>query len=196
MRLIMGEGETMSSITEKTNNKVNISLRSQISGLIKYIIFLSALYLIFTFGIGIIQVSGNSMEPSLKDGSFLLTNKLATNMKKASYGDVVVVKEDHQQFFIVKRVIGVPGDTISINGGKVYVNDMVIPELYTTGTPNDMDSIIVPEDHIFIMGDNRAPGESLDSRDPAVGAIPNSSVKGYPILSLFPFYKIAGPLEL
>jgi signal peptidase I len=196
MRLIMGEGETMSSITKKTKDNVNINLRIQITGLIKYAIFLSSLYLIFTFGIGIIQVSGNSMEPSLKDGSFLLTNKLATNFKKASYGDVVVVKEEHQQFFVVKRVIGVPGDTISINGGKIYVNNMAIPELYTTGIPNDMDSIIVPVDHIFIMGDNRNPGESLDSRDPAVGPIPNSSVKGYPLLSLFPFYKIAGPLDL
>jgi signal peptidase I len=192
MRLIMGEVETMSSITEKTN----MNFRSHITGLIKYVIFLCALYLIFTLGIGIIQVSGNSMEPSLKDGSFLLTNKLATHIKKASYGDVVVVKENHQEFFIVKRVIGVPGDTISITGGKVYVNNMVIPELYTTGIPNDMEPITVPEDHVFIMGDNRNPGESLDSRDPAVGPVPNSSVKGYPLLSLFPFYKIGGPLEL
>ncbi|MBT2678655.1 signal peptidase I [Bacillus sp. ISL-35] len=194
MRIIMGEGDTMPSIAENSTNKTKI--KKKFLGLVQYVIFLIVFYIIFSFGIGIVQVSGYSMEPSLKDGSYLLTNKLASHITKASYGDVVVVKENHQQFYIVKRVIGVPGDTISISGGKVYVNNLAIPELYAMGIPNDMDPIIVPEDHIFVMGDNRTPGESLDSRDPTVGPIPNTSVKGYPILSLFPFYKIAGPLDL
>lgn len=196
MRAIMDEGDMMSTIVPETRNGKAAMTRGKFVSLLRYFLFLFALYLFFTFGIGVIQVSGYSMEPSLKDGSFLLTNKFASNYKNASFGDVVVIKEELKEFFIVKRVIGVPGDTISIKNGKVFVNDLSLPEVYALGVPNDMDPVTVPQDHIFVLGDNRTPGESLDSRDSSIGPIPNSSVKGYPLVSLFPFYKIAGPLDL
>jgi signal peptidase I len=195
MRLVMAERKINPSIVEKVKIEKSEAIGNKAYPIIRYLIFLIGLYMLFTFGIGIIQVSGNSMSPSLKDGSFLLNNKFVATYKHASFGDVVVIKEEHQQFNIVKRVIGVPGDTVAIYQGKVYVNDVAIPEVYSLGIPTDMEPVIVPKDHIFVMGDNRTPGESLDSRDPIMGPVPNSSVKGYPIISIFPFYKIAGPLE-
>lgn len=161
---------------------------------LKFIISLVMVFLIVSNSVGLTKVMGNSMEPTLKDGSLLLINKLSTIFSKPSFGDVVIVDEGGYQ--IVKRVIGVPGDTVAIQGGNLYINDILIPEVYELGTPNDMAPVTVGEGEIFIMGDNRTPGESLDSRDPNMGPISEGLVDGYAAVSLFPFYKIMKPLDL
>lgn len=76
------------------------------------------------------------MDASLKDGSILFINKLSSHIGKPDYGDVVVIKIGNYK--IIKRIIGLPGDTVSINSGTVYVNGSPLPEIYTLGKSNDI----------------------------------------------------------
>lgn len=155
---------------------------------VKFLAGVVVVFLVVFYCIGITKVIGHSMDPTLKDGSFLFVNKLSTFISEPSYGDVVIVKEGDRN--IVKRVIGMAGDTVAIKGGVVYVNDEPITEDYILGTSNDMEVITVAKGELFILGDNRAPGESLDSRDPNIGPISEELIEGYAVVSLYPFYTI------
>jgi signal peptidase I len=176
------------------NDSVTSVKKDGVKEWVKFLAGLIVIYLLVTNSIGITRVSGHSMDPTLRDGSFLLVNKLSTLISKPDFGDVVIIQEGDYQ--IVKRVIGIPGDTVAIQNGVLYVNNVPVPEIYALGTPDDMSSVTVGEGKMFIIGDNRTPGESLDSRDPSMGPISDESIEGYAVLSIFPFYKIMKPLEL
>ncbi|RXJ02785.1 signal peptidase I [Anaerobacillus alkaliphilus] len=178
----------------KQNEEKKRDNKKEIIGWVKFIFFLMLAVFAIKTTIGFTLIVGDSMQPSLKDGSFLLVNKLSATIGEPNYGDVVVLEEGG--YDVIKRVIGVPGDTVSISDGIVYVNEIPLPELHTIGDANDMAAVTVGLGHIFVMGDNRTPGESLDSRDPNMGPVPITNIKGYASVSLFPFYKIAKPLQL
>lgn len=168
--------------------------KKEIVSWVKFIILLALAVFIIKGSIGFTIVVGDSMQPSLRDGSFLLVNKVPANFSEPIYGDVVVIEE--AGYDIIKRVIGVHGDTVAIQEGVVYVNQLPLPELHTIGEANDMSPITIQTGKIFVMGDNRTPGESLDSRDSDFGQVSVENVKGYATISLFPFYKISKPLKL
>ncbi|MFS0774570.1 signal peptidase I [Neobacillus sp. 3P2-tot-E-2] len=170
------------------NNTVTAGKKNGIKEMIKFIAGLFVVYIIVSNTIGTTKVIGHSMDRTLKDGSFLFINKLSTFFSKPSHGDVVIIKEEDLR--IVKRVIGIPGDTVSIQGGVLYINNEPVPENYVLGTSNDMSPVTVEKGEVFIMGDNRAPGESLDSRDPKMGTISVEHIEGYAVVSLYPFYTI------
>ncbi|UJF32987.1 signal peptidase I [Paenibacillus hexagrammi] len=146
--------------------------------------------------IGLTRVSGNSMNPTLQNSSIVLLNKIPLFYSQPVYGDVVVIKDSRLDYSIVKRVIAVEGDRIAIRDGVVFVNDNPLPELYTFGKSQDMEEQTIKNNYIFVAGDNRTPGASLDSRDPQIGQIHISAVRGYAAVSLFPMYRIAKPLKL
>lgn len=176
---------------EKSKSK----LKSEIIEWIRFIILLFIVYVIVTNTISITRVSGHSMDPTLQDGSWIAVNRLSTHFGKPKFGDVVIVSQEDKNYDIIKRIIGLPGDTVFIKGGTVFINDIPIPEVYTLGSSPDMEEITIEEDHIFILGDNRELGESLDSRDPSIGTIPINNIKGYAMISLFPTYTIMKPLK-
>jgi signal peptidase I len=124
------------------------------------------------------------MEPTLYDGNLLLGNRLFRGLPDR--GDIVAVKRPDK--IIIKRVIGIEGDIININSqtGEIYLNDIALDEPYLLEKIIDRGifdvSLIVPEGHIYILGDNRA--ESLDSR--YIGTVPTSDVRSEMI---FRFYK-------
>lgn len=169
---------------------------STLIGWIKYIIFLLFVFFIFHNVIGLTKVSGLSMSPTFNDGGLILVNKAAKLYKEPHLGDIVILSQPNQGIDIVKRVIGVAGDTVKIQAGIVYVNNEPIPEITTLGTSTDIKETTVPEATVFVMGDNRTPGESLDSRDPSVGPIAVDLIKGYVSYSLLPFHSIPKPLEI
>ncbi|MEH6938342.1 signal peptidase I [Bacillus sp. JJ664] len=169
---------------------------SKLIGWIKYIFFLLFVFFIFHNVIGISKVSGLSMSPSLEDGGLIIVNKAAKYYKKPHLGDVAILTQPTEGIDIVKRIIGVAGDKVKIQEGIVFVNNEAIPEVATLGKSVDMEEVTVPDGTLFVMGDNRTPGESLDSRDNSVGPISINNLKGYVLYSLSPFHSIPKPLVL
>jgi signal peptidase I len=87
---------------------------------------------------------------------------------------------------LIKRIIGLPGDTVYCEDGKIYVNDELLDESYSDGKTNDFASVTLKEDEYFVLGDNR--DDSFDSSE--FGVIKKSQIKGKTSLVLFPFNKI------
>lgn len=150
-------------------------------------------YLIVINTVSITKVSGHSMIPTLKDNSFIFVNKAIYKFKKPQIGDIVVIK--HNNYYLVKRIVALDNDSIEIKDGFVLVNDTPLIEIYPVGKPENMNKIVVPKNHVFLLGDNREAGESFDSRNPKLGPVEMSSIIGKVEFSIFPFYKIMYPLS-
>lgn len=114
-------------------------------------------------------ISGNSMYPTLKDGEYCLSQKYYDYLE-IERGNIVVVKEN-ENYYIVKRVIGLPGETIRCENGTIYINDLELND-YTDAYTEDFKSITLGENEYFIMGDNRQ--HSKDSRH--IGAIKKDDI--------------------
>lgn len=177
---------------EAVKSPEKISEKSSVKEWVIFFIKLIVIYVLITNTLGFTRVSGVSMSPTLKDNSLIVINKFSSHFGNPEYGDVVIVHEE-QGFDIIKRVIGVSGDTIEIKDGIVFLNNEPLKETYIDGKPNDMAPVKVQDNKVFIMGDNRTPGESLDSRDPSIGTVSVSSIRGYAAVSAAPFYKIDKP---
>ena len=119
--------------------------------------------LVFTFGVRIVKVDGHSMDPTLFNGERILINL----MKQPDYGDIVVV-DGYTSYGkpLVKRVIGLPGDTVSIKNGYVYINGEKLEESYLprqgVTAAGNQEEYVVPEGCLFFLGDNRT--NSQDAR--------------------------------
>ncbi|MGL6014505.1 MAG: signal peptidase I [Selenomonadaceae bacterium] len=132
-------------------------------------------------------VDGPSMRPTLLNQERLVVNKFIYRFRAPERGEVLVFRypQDQSRDFI-KRVIAVPGDTIEIKDGRVFVNQQLMNEPYILSqTRGDYPLSTVPEGHIFVMGDNR--NNSEDSRFADVGFVPFSLIKGKAMLVFWPF---------
>jgi signal peptidase I len=183
-------------LKEDNHDIKQTSKKSAILEWVKFGFFLLLIVFLIRHSIGITTVSGFSMQPTFHDGNVVFEEKVSKYFTSPELGDVVIINKREQGYKIIKRVLGVEGDTIEIKNGIVFVNQEAVPEVMTEGVSNDMATVIVPEDHIFVMGDNRAPGESIDSRDPSVGPMPLSSLDGYVLFSLNPLGSIPKPINL
>ena len=144
--------------------------------------------LVFAFFVRIIGIIGSSMVPTFHDGDSVIISNLFYEPKQ---GDVVVLrKESFQDKPIIKRVIAVAGQTVDIDfeNGIVYVDDQPLGEPYIaepTLTPLDFDGkITVPEDCVFVMGDNR--NNSTDSRSSMIGCVDTRYIMGKVLLRILP----------
>lgn len=181
---------------ETKMEKTEVSKRSTIWEWIRFILLMMVIAIIIPLSVGITKVSGMSMFPTLIDGNILLEEKISKYFSSPEIGDVIIINKKNLGYKVVKRVIGVEGDMVEIKEGILYVNQQSVNEIMTNGTPADMEMVIVPEGHIFVMGDNRAAGESIDSRDLNFGPVNISEIDGYAFFSLSPFQSIAKPIEL
>lgn len=130
-------------------------------------------------------VEGPSMSPNLADSEFLLVNKLSYLTDDPQRGDVIVFRSPRSpDEDLVKRVIGLPNETVAISGGQVYVNGHLVDESsYFRGPIGpDTSERQVPEGSYFVMGDNRL--QSRDSR--AIGTVPRASIVGQVWLVYWP----------
>ena len=153
-----------------------------IKEIIPYIVIVLVVVLIRTFIITPVRVDGDSMKNTLKNGDILLLYKLGSINRL----DIIVLDEEKDNEKIIKRVIGLPGETVAIKKGKIYINDKVIDDEYAYGETSDYDKVTLEDDEYFILGDNRL--ISKDSR--YFGPIKKSELKGKIVFRLFPFTKI------
>jgi signal peptidase I len=135
-----------------------------------------------------------SMEPTLVDRDRVLVNKLASDFGR---GDVVVFRRPPDVEMggvddLIKRVVGLGGDTVAGSGGVVWVNGSPIDEPYLAegAVTEDFGPVEVPPDHLFVMGDNRGPSMSFDSR--FFGPIPDDLVVGRAFLVVWPLSRFHG----
>ena len=123
------------------------------------------------------KVDGMSMYPTLTDKDKLVIDKYSAITKDYNYGDIVIFHPyANDNVLYVKRIIGLPNDKITINDGKVFVNDKELSEKYLPSdieTYSDITSFTVPDNEVFVLGDNRP--NSYDSR--YLGSIPISRIK-------------------
>ena len=153
-----------------------------------------------TFLIQAFYIPSESMEPTLYKGDRVLVNKVSYDLHDVHRGDVIVFQLSKDQIGpdgikdLIKRVIGLPGDTIETRNGIVYVNDRAVKEPYLapgmiTGDPNNgqnppIPRQTVPQEHVYVLGDNRS--NSADSRYPYRGPIPVSSIVGRAFVLVWP----------
>ncbi len=140
-------------------------------------------------------VKGESMYPTLEENDYLIVNRVTHRFSGFEKGDIIVFSTElltddgksHKD--LVKRVIATEGDKIKIENSNVYVNDVLIEEPYITDNRTDaVINLVVGEDELFVMGDNRE--RSLDSRHQDVGLVKEKDVMGKVLVRLFPFDKI------
>lgn len=152
---------------------------------IPYIVIIIVVILIRTFIVTPIIVNGESMDHTLKDGEIMILNKI----KPAIYGykrfQIVVIKTGKTH--IIKRIIGLPGETISYEEGILYINGKKTEDPYAGKYQISGVNTVLADDEYFVLGDNRA--ISKDSRYSDVGNIKEKDIMGNTKLVIFPFNK-------
>ena len=121
-----------------------------IKEVIPYIVIVVVVVLIRTFIITPVRVDGDSMKNTLKNGDILLLYKLSS----IDRFDIIVLDEEKDNEKIIKRVIGLPGETVAIKKGKIYINDKVIDDEYAYGETSDYNKVTLRDDEYFILGDS------------------------------------------
>lgn len=153
----------------------------------KTIIYAIVIYLFLSIFIFSIKVDGSSMYPTFENGNLLISTRNYLH-PKYERGDVVIFYAANVDRYLIKRVIGTPGDTVRIEDGKVYVNGQEIIETYINNPPLETLDVKVPNGTYFVMGDNRQ--DSLDSRYTIVGFVDKNDIKGEANIEIFPVPRV------
>ena len=150
--------------------------------LIPYLIIIIVVILVRTFIATPVIVDGPSMNKNLNDNDLVIVCKVC-EVKRDS---IVVLRELDDNEKIIKRIIGMPGETIEITNGVIYINDKRYNDIYSYGETSDYQKVTLKDDEYFILGDNRL--ISKDSR--YFGPIKAESIIGTAVYRLYPFTKI------
>lgn len=150
--------------------------------LVEICIVVFAAYAITHYGLETMTVSGEYMNPTLKSGDSILINKLSYRMHKIHRNDVIVIREtgSEHSYFTLERVIGLPGESILIQDGQVYINGKQLKEKLDFPLMENggmaLETITLDQDEYFVLGDNR--NECEDSRNATVGNIAKKDIIG------------------
>lgn len=138
-------------------------------------------------------VSGNSMDPDIKNGQYLIIDEISYKVREPVRGEVIVFKAPPEPSkYYIKRIIGLPGDTVDIKGSVITITNtahpkgLVLDESFITHKSSDNVHITVPEGQFYVMGDNRS--GSYDSR--SWGMLPEANIRGRALLRLLPISTI------
>ena len=140
-----------------------------------------AFVIIWYFGMRV-SVIGDSMNPELSNGDITLINKVVYNMSTPKRGDVIAFKPNGNEssHYYIKRIVGLPGETIEIQDGKILVNGKEIKERYQTTKIDDVGVLSEPmklgNNEYFVLGDDRQNSE--DSRNIDIGNVKRTDIEG------------------
>lgn len=177
---------------EKVEEKEDSLMREIISTAI-YLLAVVALTFLFVQYVGQrTYVNGDSMNVTLQDGDNLIVDKISYRFKEPERYDIIVFPYKHQEdTYYIKRIIGLPGETVQVKDGMVYIDGEVLEESYGKETMNSSgvagEPIVLEEDEYFVLGDNR--NNSSDSRDPGVGNVKKDDIVGRAFLRIWPLNK-------
>lgn len=183
-------------MAERTKKREGeISIIRELLGWIVYIIIIIALtYLIVTYIGQRTSVQGSSMETTLSDGDNLIVDKISYRFRDPSRYDIIVFPYQYEEdTYYIKRIIGLPGETVQVKDGAVYINDELLEsDIYGREPMNDpgiaAEPITLGEDEYFVLGDNR--NNSSDSRSPSVGVLHREDLIGRAWVRIYPFSKM------
>lgn len=159
---------------------------------VKVAIFIIAILFVIQYVFSITKVVGSSMTPTLKDEEILILNKWKYRFGKVKRGDIISLKYADTKY-LIKRVIGLPGDSVEIKNNIVYLNGEQLKEeyikenmQYNDFSLKELGYLTIPENQYFVLGDNRE--NSLDSRE--IGLIKKEDIIGKVSFRFWPINKI------
>lgn len=166
----------------------------ELLGWIVYIaVIIGLTWLIITFVGQRTRVSGHSMEATLHDGDNLIVDKLSYRFRDPKRFEIIVFPYRHKEnTYYIKRIIGLPGETVQVKDGYVYIDGEKLDENYGLEVMEDAgiaaEPIELGEDEYFVLGDNR--NHSSDSRDPSVGILHIDELIGRACIRIWPLDSI------
>ena len=179
----------------REKKKINFGLLKEIAVWIVEILLTIAAAIIMVSFFGFrVSVIGPSMSPTLENGEKVLVNRFVYKLFDPKQNDLIVFQPNgnEKSHYYVKRVIALPGDTVQIKDGKVYVNGELLAEsVETEKIENAMmaeNEIVVGEDEYFVLGDNR--NNSEDSRYASIGNVKKDHITGEAWVVVYPFDRI------
>ena len=181
----------MTRRTKRENERESSILRELGSWILYILIIIGLTYLIITFVGQRTRVSGSSMETTLHNGDNLIVDKLSYRFRDPKRYDIIVFPYKYEEnTYYIKRIIGMPGETIQIKDGYVYIDgERLTSDIYGNERIKDPQTaenpITLGKDEYFVMGDNR--NHSMDSRDPSVGVLKQSDLIGRAWVRIYPF---------
>lgn len=158
--------------------------------LIYFVLIVGAVLLIHNFVGQQIEVSGSSMESTLHDEDHLILEKISYEAGNPKRFDIIVFRPyaDEKDTYYIKRIIGMPGETVQIIGSDIYINGEILNEDYGNALMEDAgiaaEPITLGQEEYFVLGDNR--NNSKDSRNPSVGIINRKSILGRAWVRIWP----------
>lgn len=180
---------------ETNEQEEEVNIVKELLGMVVYVAFvILVVWFIITFVGQRTEVSGSSMYDTLEDGDNLWIDKLSYRFHDPERFDIVVFPYHDSSVFYIKRIIGLPGETVRIGeDGTIYINGEVLEEDYgyETISPSMIgragEDIVLGEDEYFVMGDNR--NDSKDSRFEEVGNIKRDELEGKAAFRIWPLSK-------
>jgi signal peptidase I len=179
--------ESVPEPTQPQETPARSPARTILMEVLQTIVLALIMYFMIDSALARVRVENISMEPTLMPGEFILVNKLAYRFSDVSRGDVVIFhyplnpSEDY-----IKRVIGIPGDVVTVQNGQVLVNDTALVEPYIMAPPHYNNTWTVPEDQVFVLGDNR--NSSSDSHN--WGFVPYENLLGKALVVYWPLDQV------
>lgn len=186
--------ERRGKVMDKDKNEKPGVFKELLSWIIYIVIIFGLTFLIVTYVGQRTRVSGHSMETTLSDGDNLIVDKLTYHFKDPKRYDIIVFPFKYEEnVFYIKRIIGLPGETVQVVDGYTYINgELLESDVYGAEIMEDSGIAAEPktlgEDEYFVLGDNR--NHSSDSRDPSVGILTRDDLLGKAWIRIYPFDKI------
>ena len=173
------------------NNQIRNGLHTVMNAVMAIVAACALFFAVFGLWLVPERVSGTSMEPTFHNDEILLVSRLSKHLRTPRRGDVVFFRDPDGDGFLIRRIVALPGETVEVVGGKVYIDSCPLDEsaYLTEEVPaGDSPAVTVPEGAYYVLGDNRS--ETYDSRVPAFGCVETGEILGIVRLRISPLSEV------